>query len=66
MNALSLVMLSFAMLGALDRILGNKFGLGKEFERGFNLLGPMALSMIGMIVIAPAIGVWLEPFFEGF
>ena len=66
MNPLSLVMLSFALLGALDRICGNKFGLGKEFERGFELLGPMALSMIGMIVIAPALGVWLKPFFEGF
>ena len=66
MNAISIVMLSFALLGALDRICGNKFGLGKEFERGFNLLGPMALSMIGMIVIAPALGVWLKPFFEGF
>ena len=25
----------------------------------------MALSMLGMIVIAPAIGVWLAPIFEG-
>ncbi len=66
MNPLSIVMLGFAMLGALDRILGNRFGLGKEFERGFQLLGPMALSMIGMIVIAPALGVWLSPFFEAF
>ena len=66
MNPLSIIMLSFAILGALDKICGNKFGLGKEFERGFSLLGPMALSMIGMIVIAPALGVWLKPFFEGF
>lgn len=66
MSVLSIIMLSFAMLGALDRIFGNRFGLGKEFERGFNLLGPMALSMIGMITIAPAIGVWLGGFFEVF
>lgn len=66
MNALSIVMLSFALLGALDKILGNRFGLGKEFERGFELLGPMALSMIGMIIIAPAIGAWLGSFFEIF
>ena len=26
----------------------------------------MALSMLGMIVIAPALGVWLMPFFEWF
>lgn len=66
MSPIEAVMLCFALLGALDKILGNKFGLGKEFERGFNLLGPMALSMIGMIIIAPALGVWLEPVFDGF
>ncbi len=66
MNAISIVMLVFAILGALDRICGSKLGLGKEFEKGFSLLGPMALSMIGMTVIAPALGVWLKPFFEGF
>ena len=54
------------MLGALDRILGNRFGLGKEFEKGFNLLGAMALSMIGMITLAPLIADLLEPCFEGF
>ena len=45
----------FALLGALDRVLGNKFGVGEEFEQGFMLLGTMALSMIGMIVISPLI-----------
>ena len=53
MNALAYVMLGFSLLGALDRILGNKFGLGKEFEKGFELLGTLALSMIGMIVLTP-------------
>lgn len=24
------------LLGALDRIIGNKFGLGEQFEEGFN------------------------------
>lgn len=66
MNAITVVILIFSMLGALDRIFGNKFGLGAEFERGFNLFGAMALSMIGMIIIAPALAIWLEPVFEGF
>ena len=66
MSPLEILMLVFALIGALDRIFGNKLGLGKEFDRGFQLLGPMALSMIGMIVIAPALGVWLKPFFVGF
>ena len=62
MNFVSLIMLAFSLLGALDRILGNRFGLGKEFERGFMLLGNMALSMIGMIVLAPVLAEWLQPF----
>ena len=57
----------FAVIGAADRIIGNRFGLGKEFERAFMLLGTMALSMIGMIVISPLIARLMEPvsrFFE--
>lgn len=64
MNPLALVMLIFAVLGALDRIFGSRLGLGREFERGFMLLGTMALSMIGMIVLAPAIAALLAPFFD--
>ena len=64
MNAITAIMLVFSVLGALDRIIGNKFGLGKEFERGFMLLGNMALSMIGMIVISPLLAQWLAPCFD--
>ena len=66
MNALTIVILAFSLLGALDWIIGNRFGLGAEFERGFHLFGAMALSMMGMIIIAPALGVWLSPVFDGF
>ena len=49
MNYLTVIILIFSMLGALDRIFGNRLGLGKEFEKAFMLLGAMALSMIGMM-----------------
>ena len=49
------------MLGAIDRILGNRFGLGKEFEKGVMMLGTLALSMIGMIVISPVLAGMLQP-----
>lgn len=65
-NIITSVMLLFSLLGALDRILGNKFGLGGEFEKGFTIIGNLALSMIGMIVISPLIADLLEPFFEFF
>ena len=59
-------MLVFAILGALDRLFGNHFGIGKEFERGFMLLGNMALSMIGILVLSPLIAEWLAPCFQWF
>lgn len=54
-------MLVFSVLGAIDRIIGNRFGFGKEFERAFMLIGTMALSMIGMIVISPLIAELMLP-----
>lgn len=63
MNAITVIMLIFSLIAAVDRIFGSKLGLGKEFERGFMLLGTMALSMIGMIVISPLIADLLEPVF---
>lgn len=61
MNAVTLVMLVFSVLGGLDRIIGNRFGLGKEFERGLMLMGTMALSMIGMLILAPVLADLMRP-----
>ena len=61
MSVLTIVVFIFAIIGALDYVLGNKLGLGKEFEKGFMLLGVMALSMIGMIVIAPWLAELVRP-----
>ncbi len=61
MNAISLVMAVFSLLAAADRIFGNKLGLGREFEKGFELFGGLALSMIGMIAVSPLIAGALEP-----
>ena len=66
MSAISIFVLIFSLLGAIDFLIGNKFGIGEEFKRAFSLFCPMALSMLGMLVVAPAIGVWLAPVFDGF
>ena len=50
-----------AVLGGVDRIAGNRFGLGKRFEEGFTLLGPTALSMSGIICLTPLL-LPLSPF----
>ena len=54
-QVLMAVMAAGAVLGGADRILGNRFGLGEQFERGFMLLGPLALSMAGMVCLAPVL-----------
>lgn len=53
-----------AIVAGVDRLLGGKLGIGKEFERGFTLWGAMALSMIGMIVLAPWLAKIMSPLFE--
>ena len=61
MNTLIMwVMACGAVLGGLDRILGNRFGLGKRFEEGFELLGATALSMAGIICLVPLLTLGLE------
>ena len=55
------VMAAFALLGGLDRILGCRLGIGKEFERGILTMGPLALSMIGVIVLSPVLADLLRP-----
>jgi len=55
------VMAVFAVLGALDRILGNRLGLGAEFENGITAMGALALAMLGIISLAPVLASLLEP-----
>ncbi len=66
MSFLTIVILAFSLIGAIDYILGNRFGIGNEFKKAFELFCPMALSMLGMIVLAPQIGLWLTPIFDKF
>ncbi len=55
------LMVIFAVLGAIDRIIGNKFGLGEQFEEGIMAIGALALSMVGIIALAPVIANLLKP-----
>ena len=58
---LLLIMALFAVLGGLDRIFGNRFGLGKEFEEGIIAMGSLALAMLGIICLAPVLAGLLKP-----
>ena len=55
------VMAGFALLGAVDRIFGNRWGLGKEFEEGIMAMGSLALAMVGIVSLAPVLANLLKP-----
>lgn len=60
-SAIMMVMMIFMIVGAIDRMLGNKFGYGEEFEKGFSAMGPLALAMAGVIAAAPLLAQMLGP-----
>ncbi len=55
------VMAIFMVLGALDRIFGAKFGIGKQFEEGVLAIGALCLSMLGILALAPVLANLLKP-----
>ena len=55
------VMAVFALLGGIDRVWGNRFGLGKEFEDGILAMGSLALAMVGIVSLAPVLAALLKP-----
>ena len=59
-NQIIMYFIAFGVvLGGIDRVLGNRFGYGEKFEAGFRMLGPVALSMAGIICLAPLLSVGL-------
>lgn len=54
-------MAAFAVAGAIDRIFGNRWGLGKEFEAGILAMGSLALAMVGIVCLAPVLASLLKP-----
>lgn len=55
------IMVLFAALGAIDRMFGSRFGIGEKFEEGIMAIGSLAISMVGIIALAPVIADILKP-----
>lgn len=55
------IMMIFMVLGAVDKIRGNKLGYGEKFDEGFNAMGPLAIAMVGVVALAPVLRVILQP-----
>ena len=56
-----MIMMIFMLVGAVDKILGNQYGYGEKFEEGFQAMGPLALSMAGVVAAAPVLAKLLGP-----
>lgn len=57
-----MIMAIFMLVGAVDRIMGNKFGYGEEWEAGFAAMGDLAIAMAGVVAAAPVLAILLKPF----
>ena len=55
------IMVFFMAVGAIDKCLGNKFGYGEKFEEGIMAMGALALSMVGIVSLAPVLANILRP-----
>lgn len=55
------IMVGFMVLGALDKIIGNKYGLGEKFDEGIMAMGSLAVAMVGVISLAPVLANILAP-----
>lgn len=53
-------MIGVAAIAAIDRIFGNKIGLGEELEKSVSMIAPLALSMAGILILAPSISHLLQ------
>ena len=55
------IMMIFMLMGAIDKIRGNKLGYGEKFDDGFNAMGPLAAAMAGVVAAAPVLAMILKP-----
>lgn len=55
------IVVLFFIIGAVDKILGNRLGYGERFTAGLMTMGSLALAMVGIISLAPVIAELLLP-----
>lgn len=65
-NILNFIFFCFMVLGAVDyAFFNNRFGYGKEFTNGLATMGPLCLTMAGIMCGAPVLGQILVYYFSG-
>lgn len=67
MNANKIIMIIMAVgfvIGGIDKIAGNKLGLGKKFEDGIQFLGTATTSMAGLLCLVPVFSGGIRMFLD--
>jgi len=60
-DAIVYIMVVFLCLGAIDKCLGNRMGLGQKFSEGFMTMGTLTMSMVGIVSLAPILAKFFIP-----
>ncbi|GFN34344.1 ethanolamine utilization protein EutH [Tepidimicrobium xylanilyticum] len=60
-NIVLFIMVLFSIISGIDKLLGNRKGLGERFEEGFKSMGPLAITMVGIISLSPVIAQLARP-----
>lgn len=60
-SVIMMIMMIFMIVGAVDKIRGNKHGYGEKFDEGFEAMGPLAIAMAGVVAAAPVLAIILQP-----
>jgi ethanolamine transporter len=55
------IMIVFLVLGAIDKLIGNRWGLGESFTNAFMSMGALTLAMVGIVSFAPVLAAILTP-----
>ena len=60
-GVIMMIMMIFMLIGAVDRMMGNKKGYGEQWESGFLAMGDLAMAMAGVVAAAPVLALILRP-----
>lgn len=61
-NIVLYIVALFFLIGAIDYIEGNRLEIGQSFEEGIKTMGPLSISMVGILSLTPVFSKLLSKF----
>ena len=65
MNFPIAVLLLCALIGLADKMIGGRFGLAEEFDRGMTMMGSLTVTMSGVYCFSVMLGRLLSTVLQG-